>query len=152
MNITLRRAQIYDADILLELMREFYAVEHLTFVEETARAAVRQLLANPEYGAVFLARGGEEEQFAGYVVVTFGFSLEFHGRNALVDELYVRENFRGRGVGGECLRHVEGFCRREGVRFLHLEVDRANTRAQALYRRAGFRDHDRYLLTKTLAG
>jgi ribosomal protein S18 acetylase RimI-like enzyme len=33
---------------------------------------------------------------------------------------------------------------------LHLEVERANTAAQGVYRRAGFKDHDRYLLTKWL--
>ncbi len=35
---------------------------------------------------------------------------------------------------------------------LHLEVERANARAQNVYRRQGFVDHDRYLLTKRLVG
>jgi ribosomal protein S18 acetylase RimI-like enzyme len=36
------------------------------------------------------------------------------------------------------------------VRALHLEVERANTEAQAFYHKAGFADHDRYLLTKQM--
>ena len=46
---------------------------------------------------------------------------------------------------------AEGVCRGRGVRALHLEVERENTRAQSIYRRAGFVDHDRYLLTKWLS-
>jgi ribosomal protein S18 acetylase RimI-like enzyme len=87
---------------------------------------------------------------AGYLVLTFGFSLEFGGRDALIDELYVRENFRGRGLGRASLVLAAEVCREEGIRALHLEVDRVNTRAQGVYRQAGFRDHDRYLLTKWL--
>ncbi|HYS78429.1 MAG TPA: hypothetical protein VEO94_06295 [Candidatus Dormibacteraeota bacterium] len=35
-----------------------------------------------------------------------------------------------------------------GVRALHLEMERGNVAAQALYRRHGFADHDRYLMTR----
>jgi ribosomal protein S18 acetylase RimI-like enzyme len=41
-------------------------------------------------------------------------------------------------------------CREAGVRALHLEVERANARARALYARSGFTDQDRLLLTKRL--
>lgn len=133
-------------DILIALMREFYAVEHLAFDERVARAALRQILRNGALGSVYLIRFGED--VAGYVVLTFGFSLEFHGRDALIDELYLREEFRGKGLGRAALMFVEEVCRREGIKALHLEVDRVNTRAQEVYRAAGYRDHDRYLLTK----
>ncbi|HYP53210.1 MAG TPA: GNAT family N-acetyltransferase, partial [Pyrinomonadaceae bacterium] len=63
-------------------------------------------------------------------------------------EFYLREEARGRGAGRRALEFVEGECRALGVRALHLEVERVNTNAQNLYRRCGFKDHDRYLLTK----
>lgn len=87
---------------------------------------------------------------AGYIVLTFGFSLEFHGRDAFVDELYVRNGYRGHGIGKASLRLVEEVCQKEGIKALHLEVDRQNLHAQNLYRKAGYKDHDRYLLTKWL--
>jgi len=37
-----------------------------------------------------------------------------------------------------------------GVKALHLEVERTNTAAQAFYRKIGFKDHSRYLMTKWL--
>lgn len=138
-----------DADELVELMREFYAFDHIAFDEEAARGALRKILGDDRFGVVHLIRVGAES--AGYLVLTFGFSLEFHGRDAFVDELYLREPFRGRGIGRASIEFAVEICRREGVVALHLEVERANARAQNLYRRAGFRDHDRYLLTKWLS-
>ena len=139
-----------DADELVELMREFYAFDHIAFDEGAARAALRQILGDGRFGVVHLIRVGAQEAAAGYLVVTFGFSLEFHGRDAFVDELYLRENFRGRGIGRACIEFAAEVCRAEGIAALHLEAERANTRAQALYRRVGFREHDRYLMTKWL--
>jgi GNAT superfamily N-acetyltransferase len=141
---TLARAS--DAELLVELMGEFYACEHLEFEARAARAALEQILRDRRFGVVHLIRVGEEA--AGYFVLTFGFSLEFGGRDAFVDELYLREKFRGHGLGKASLELAVEVCRAEGIRALHLEVDRVNTRAQGVYRRAGFRDHDRYLLTK----
>jgi len=138
-----------DTDELLELMREFYAVEHLAFDERAARGALRQILHDGRFGVIHLIRVNAA-QTAGYLVVTFGFSLEFHGRDAFVDELYLRENFRGHGIGKASIEFAAEVCRAEGIAALHLEVERENTRAQGLYRRAGFRDHDRYLLTRWL--
>ena len=139
-----------DEELVLELMREFYAIERLTYIEDAARAALRQILESHSHGLVTLMHAGEA--LAGYVVLTFGFSLEFHGRDALVDELYVREPYRGRGAGTLTLAFVEELCRTEGIRALHLEADRGNERAQRLYERAGYRDHHRFLLTKWLDG
>jgi len=148
MNAQFSLAAPSDEDLVIELMREFYVIEHLEFVENIARIALRQILADPFWGFVFLMH--VEEQIAGYLVLSFGFSLEFHGRDALVDELYVREEYRGQGLGTRSLQHVEAVCRKEGIHALHLEVDRGNQRGQEFYRRAGYRDHDRYLLTKWL--
>ena len=39
-----------------------------------------------------------------------------------------------------------------GVNAIHLEVDRGNDPACELYRRAGYQDHDRFLMTKWLNG
>lgn len=138
-----------DEEIVLELMREFYTIEHLDYRQEVARAALRELWGDTARGRVYLP--SVEGSLAGYLVLTYGFSLEFHGRDALVDELYLREAYRGRGLGTACLRWVEEVCREEGIHAVHLEVDRINTGAKRLYHREGYADHDRHLLTKWLS-
>ncbi|MCA1815355.1 MAG: GNAT family N-acetyltransferase [Acidobacteria bacterium] len=148
MQATFTVARPGDAERLVPLLREFYDYDHIPLDEPAARRALAQLLADARLGLVYLIELGGE--LVGYLVVTFGFSLEFKGRDAFVDELFLRAEFRGRGLGGRALAVAEETCRAEGVRALHLEVERANTGAQGVYRRAGFKDHDRYLLTKWL--
>ena len=143
---TLTLAGPADIDRLLTLMPEYYAFDHLPFDAAVARAALQQLLGDASRGRVWLIQLDEEA--IGYLVLTFGFSLEFHGRDAFVDELYIRANYRGRGIGQAMLCGVEALCPELGVHALHLEVERANTNAQALYRKLGFIDHDRYLMTR----
>lgn len=135
-----------DVDRVLELRREFCASERLPWDEAVTRRALLELSGDPAAGRVWLVEADAGP--VGYAVLTRGFSLEFEGRDAFLDELYVRPAFRGRGLGRALVDAVEGGCRELGVRALHLEVDRDQTRVQELYRRAGFRDHDRYLMTK----
>jgi ribosomal protein S18 acetylase RimI-like enzyme len=146
MELKFNRAGPETIQICLELMQEFYALEHLSYNETVARKGLEALFEAPQLGCFWLMES--EAQAVGYILVTFGFSLEFHGRNGLVDELYLREEFRGRGFGKAALAFAETFCREHGVAAVRLEVDRNNSRAQDLYRKAGYKDHDRFLLTK----
>lgn len=138
-----------DEDALLEMMREFYAHEGLYFDEARARGALSPLLADERFGRAWVVRVDGEA--AGYVVLTLGYSLEFGGRDAFLDELYLRERFRGSGLGRRAIETAVQACRALGVAALHLEVERANTGAQGVYRRMGFHDHDRYLMTRWVA-
>ncbi|MFL6231472.1 MAG: GNAT family N-acetyltransferase [Pyrinomonadaceae bacterium] len=146
MEIDFKPADASDAETLMPLLREFYEYEHIIFDEKEARAALWQILSDARLGRVWLIRS--ESEAVGYLVLTFGFSLEFKGRDAFVDELFLRAGFRGRGLGKRALQVAAEACRAAHVRALHLEVARENTAAQEVYRRFGFADHDRYLLTK----
>lgn len=148
MEPTFRPVEVSDFDALLPMIRALCESDGTPFDEAKVRGALARLVADESLGRVWLIESGGEA--AGYVVLTFGFSLEFGGRDAFVDELYVREEFRGRGFGRRTIEVAERACRERGIRALHLEVERANTGAQRLYRRAGFCDHDRYLMTKMM--
>lgn len=145
MDTIFKPAENTDIDTLLILIQEFYEIEHLKFDNNT-RLALTNLLNNKFYGGVWLIQYSRET--IGYVVLTIGYSLEFHGRDAFIDELYIRANYRGQGIGSKTLDYMQEVCRSLGIKALHLEVDRVNTKAQELYHRFGFKDHDRYLLTK----
>ena len=148
MEANFRPATARDADALLPMIRALCEQDGTPFDETKVRRALAEILADERYGRVWLVEWDGEP--AGYLVLTFGFSLEFGGRDAFIDELYVREGFRGRGLGRRAIERAERACRERGVSALHLEVERANTAAQELYRRSGFRDHDRYLMTKRI--
>ncbi|MEA3190098.1 MAG: hypothetical protein QOD77_680 [Thermoplasmata archaeon] len=143
-----RRAGPADFDAVRPLVALLHAHEELPPAPETDHA-LRRLLANPRLGRVLV---GEDDTGAllGYVVLGFGFSLEFHGTDAFVDELFVLEAHRGHGVGALLMAAAEGECRSIGIHALHLEVTHANP-AAALYERQGYKRHQRHLMTKWLA-
>lgn len=143
-----RPATDSDVPSLIGLMRSFYAEEGYPFSEDGARAAVIHLLKNDRVGRIWIAEAGQVPH--GYVVLTFGYSLEHHGVVALLDEVFVISDSCGRGLGASAVALAEAECRALGVRTLQLEVERENLAAQELYRRAGFKDHGRFLLTKRL--
>ncbi|MGO9256230.1 MAG: GNAT family N-acetyltransferase [Bryobacteraceae bacterium] len=134
-------------DRALGMMARLYSAS-MRFDPVHARAAIKGLIANDACGAAWIIQAAG--QTAGYLVLTIGYSLEFHGRYGLLDELFVEEAFRGEGIGTAALAFAEEVCRLRGLQALRLEVTRANQRAQALYRRAGFQAHDRDLMTKWL--
>jgi diamine N-acetyltransferase len=147
--VDFRPATAADVPHLMRLMAGLYGEDGDVRLDgDAAERALRELLALPDAGAVWLAESGTEP--VGYLAITYGFSLEYHGRDAFIDELYVAPAARGRGIGREAIRVAEAACRARGVRALHLEVERVNARAERLYRRAGFHDQNRRLMTRRL--
>jgi ribosomal protein S18 acetylase RimI-like enzyme len=146
MQISFRAATLTDIDWLIEAMREFNAIEDYGFNESIARPALEKFIPDSSLGGLWLIEA--EGKAVGYVVLTFGYSFEFHGRDAFVDELFIEADYRGRGIGRQAMRFIEERCREFGVKALHLEVDRTNFAGQALYQKSGFKDHDRFLMTR----
>jgi GNAT superfamily N-acetyltransferase len=150
MNIEFRFANHQDIEWLLVAMREFYAIDDYSFDEKMARRALEIFIADDRLGRLWLIES--EGKAIGYVALTFSYSFEFHGRDAFVDELFIDASHRGQGIGKTAMRFIDEKCRELGVNALHLEVERENIAAQKLYRRFGFADHDRYLMTKRISG
>jgi len=134
------------ARAILNLMELFYAEAQYPFDREKAWAALQPFLADPALGRAWLFHDGGAA--VGYFVLTLGWSLEYGGRDAFVDELFVSPSHRGRGLGRRALEIVDEACRELGVRALHLEVEKDNLPAAELYRKRGFEDHDRRLMTR----
>lgn len=148
MNALFQLLSEQDMPSLLELMREFYLQQHMHLDEKAAMAAAKKLMNDPSVGEIyFIFRGAE---LAGYFALTFCFSLEFHGRFALLDELYIRESFRRQKLGQAIVAFAEGICRKNGIKALRLEVGQQNVPAQALFSAVGFQQDARFLFTKWL--
>ena len=146
--LTIREATFQDEAALVPMMRaldehEPYAIQ---FDESAVRTAFRQFLSLPSFGRAWLLYAGPA--LVGYIVLTIGFSFEFHGHDAFIDELYIAPDHRRRGFGRQAFAFAEGRAREMGVNAIHLEVDRGNDAALELYRRAGYQDRQRFLMTK----
>jgi ribosomal protein S18 acetylase RimI-like enzyme len=149
MEITFRVADNSDTETLLRFIGEYYEFDHHFFDDETLRTALAKILNDESLGRVWLIQEGKNT--IGYIVLTFGYSLEFRGREAVLDEIYIQNSHRGQGVGKKAIQFLEEICPSLEIKALHLEVERKNTVAQSFYRKVGFADQDSYLMTKWIA-
>lgn len=129
------------------MMQAYYAFDGLAYTPEVA-AAVADLIQRPDDGQIWLIN--HQGQSVGYAVATFWYSLEFRGKAAFLDEIYLEADARQYGLGGEAIEAVAEFCRARGARTLRLEVEHENLHAQRAYHKAGFFTHPRHLMTKWL--
>jgi GNAT superfamily N-acetyltransferase len=149
MSVSITPATTKDVESLLVMMRHMQEDDPWSesFHEPTVRANLTELLQNPVYGLIYLVC--EESALIGYLVICFDYSLEYRGKGAWIDELFVEASHRGKGIGTQLLDLAETLSREHKAKFLHLEVTHGNP-AVELYRRRGFLDHHRYLMSKAL--
>lgn len=146
METTFKPADNLDTEILIQFIQEFCEYDGHPFDEATVCTALEKILNDNSLGRVWLIQ--QDNQAIGYIVLTFGYSLEYRGRDAFIDEFYIRETYRGQGVGVKTVQFIESVCPSLEIKALHLEVERENTIAQSFYRKVGFTDQNRYLMTK----
>lgn len=144
MSAALHLAKPDDLTRLQSLVTRFHNHEGIVQSDEDREAALRPLLEGSPHGAAYLI--GPRQGPVGYIVVSFGYSVEMGGIDGFVDEFYIRENVRGRGMGSEVIRTLIPALAEYGVKALHLEVDRTNDKAKRLYGRLGFELRDKHQL------
>lgn len=135
--LTLRDLRPEDGPVVLPMVNDFY---HSDAVDHAVDPAVleRSFLDAASPGEPLL-RGlliQWEGAPAGYLYITQCYSAEVGGRCVLLDEVYLKPEFRGRGLGSEILAWLE----REypAARRFRLEVTRANQGAARLYQKSGY--------------
>ena len=133
-------------EAVVSLCETYYRAENYPFDRAHMTRAFQLLRDNEDLGRIWsvLAPDGEP---VGYLAVTLGFSLEYGGRDAFLDEMYVAAEFRGKGLGRALIEQALDWCRNRDVRAIHLEVESINDIADSLYRKMGFGGNDRRLLT-----
>jgi GNAT superfamily N-acetyltransferase len=144
MSTTIRLAAREDLARLVPLVRAYHEFEGLERSDDEREVALLGLLENDNLGAVWLIFSSGA--LVGYIALCRGYTIEFGGPDAFLDEFFVLSEFRGRGIGREVLERVKEEAKSFGIRALHLEVARDNTRARTLYSELGFEAREKYVL------
>jgi ribosomal protein S18 acetylase RimI-like enzyme len=71
-------------------------------------------------------------------VVYCSYSLASNSSEMKLKQIYLLKEYRGKGLGGLMLRHVEAEARKKNIRLLMLQANKHNTDSIAIYRKAGF--------------
>ena len=142
--IVLQRARMEHLPLMLTLVSEFCVTDQHTFDPDRVTRALVPLLEDDAHGVVYLA---DNEQ--GYVVITWGYSLESGGREALIDEIYLRR--RGEGLGSKVMDALFDDMAARGVVTMFLETETHNRRARRFYARQGFVEDDSIWMSRQIS-
>lgn len=143
---SIRAATVQDVGLLRSMIRELAEFEHeLEWVtireEDLARDGFGE---DPRFRALVAEWDGQP---AGYALF-FGYFSTWTGRGLFLEDLFVREAYRGRGIGKALLARVARIAVHEQCYGIHWEVLRWNEKAIELYKALGaeFRDQWRPVL------
>ncbi len=148
MHINFRLAEKKHLKVALKMMHDFHAIDEYPFNENIIKSLFLGFINNESSGRFWLIE--TDEKIVGYIVLAFGFSFEYLGRDAFIDEFYIEEKFRDQGIGQKTLDFVFEEAKTLNIKVLHLELERHNMLGQHLYLKNGFKDNNRYLLNKIL--
>lgn len=146
--ISVRVATRVDVDAVLPMMVDFNRNEGIAWTSDSGRTPLERLIEDTRLG--FVAMIERTGVLVGYAVVTFGYDLEWGGRDAFLTELFLIEDARGKRMGAYALAQVEHIARANDVNALHLMVRHHNAHARALYTRAGYVVPERVFMTKRI--
>lgn len=144
MSNILHLAAAADLDRLLPMVAAYHAEEGIKSDEAFRRAAVQPLLEGSPHGAIWFI--GPRMSPVGYLCASFGWSIELGGMDGFIDEIWIREKVRGRGMGSEAIAALQKALAETDLKALHLEVADGSP-AERLYHRAGFRRRNFSLMT-----
>lgn len=139
--ITFKALENKDSNIIIEMMKEFYAIDNYPIDVEISKTLFQEFIAHNSLGNAWLVYRNAD--IVGYVILTYVFSFEYQGKIAFIDELYVKDAFRGKGIGKAILQFIQQQSQLKGLKLLYLEVENHNENAKNLYLGNNFVIHNR---------
>ena len=135
MNSTIRIMTLQDKPDILEMMRVFYASTAVfsNGSEEIFSKDIDNCVNNNPYLEGYVFEDSKEIQ--GYAMVAKSFSTEFGKTCVWIEDLYIKEEYRGFGVGE---RFMQFITEKYTDCIFRLEVEEENERAVKLYEKCGF--------------
>ena len=141
---TFKTLEISDIEVITQMMQDFYAIDNYPMDVEVAKKLFQEFISNEHLGKSWLIY--TENEIVGYIILTFIFSFEYGGKIAFVDELFIKENARGKGIGKEAIQFIQKEVPKLSLNLLYLEVEPHNENAQKLYLAHDFVIHNRKLM------
>ncbi|MFV8391758.1 GNAT family N-acetyltransferase [Flavobacterium sp. LB2P6] len=135
---------ISDIETIVSMMQEFYAIDNYPIDIEVSKALFQEFISNENLGQSWLIVSDTE--IVGYIILTFVFSFEYQGKIAFLDELYLTEETRGKGIGSKALKFILNESPKLSLELVYLEVEQHNEKAQKLYLAHDFEVHNRKLM------
>ncbi len=134
MDVSIRNMELSDKETVLEMMRGFYSSPAVSTdgSEEIFLNDIDNCINNKTYAEGFVFENGDD--LLGYAMIAKSYSTEFGKRCIWIEDLFIREAYRGLGIGK---RFFELIFERFPDSIYRLEVEEENEGAIALYEKCG---------------
>jgi GNAT superfamily N-acetyltransferase len=106
----------------------------------------REALNHPELVTLFLFE--HNETIMGFANLMTIYSVWAHGKALVLDDLYIREEYRGKGFGKEAMEFLVAYARNKGYKRLQFQSEFSNANAMAFYKKLGFTPADMHFYVK----
>jgi ribosomal protein S18 acetylase RimI-like enzyme len=145
MNIKYRQFKISDSKAVSELVKSLYREDPggKPMSSQKIQNTFDSLAEHPDRGTIIVIEN--EEKVIGYAILINFWSNEFGGNIVNIDELYIKEEFRSKGITTNFIKYLVENKFSNSVA-LQLEVTPENTKAQSLYENFGFKPHRNRIL------
>lgn len=130
---------------LLDLYRQFYQQESNL---DGARAYIKERMLKEE-SVIFIAYNGNDA--VGFVQLYPSFSSVSMKRLWVLNDLYVKKQARGKGIGEHLIQQAINLAAETGAKGVLLETARDNLPAQKLYEKIGFLQESNYFYFYSIA-
>jgi len=138
MNITYRQFKNSDKKIVAELMKSLAAEDSECKPSSNLKIdkTFTELSNHPDKGTIIVLEDGVK--IVGYSILINFWSNEYGGNILEIDELYIKSDYRKRGIGTNFIQYLiaNKFSNCVAV---ELETMPSNNRASQLYKRIGFK-------------
>ena len=137
MNVTIRKIQRGDAEVVVDMMRKFYTSPAVITngSEKIFVANVENCLNASPYVEGFVFVG--DEKIIGYGITAHSYATEFGVECIWIEDIFVEAQYRGQGVGTKFIRYVKKLYPDKIFR-LESEID--NVAALKIYKHLGFNE------------
>ena len=140
-----RQANPNDRDALEQMILAYYLFDNQTVEISKIHSSLDIALTENPHVIIWIIE--VDKELAGYFALAIGFTIEAGGKDGFLDELFVKEKYRDRGIGRAAVKFALDICPSMEIRRLSLEVETHNLRAKRLYQDIGFFTHDRILMS-----
>jgi GNAT superfamily N-acetyltransferase len=133
----IRKATIGDLDAMVAMVGSLFALEPDFAADPAKQRRALEAILGSGAAAAFVA-ATDEGRAVGMATVQLTVSTAEGGPSGLLEDLFVEEQYRRRGVAAALVGAVEAWCAERGATRVQLLADRDNERALRFYDSAGY--------------
>lgn len=140
MNIKIRKGEIEDFSAIFSMIKELAEFEK---APEKVKNSVERMRKEQDFFLTLVAEKDDGE-VVGFALFYFAY-YTWVGKSLYLDDLYVKNKYRGKGIGTKLLNEVVKFARTEDCQRIRWQVLNWNKPAIDIYKKLGAELDDEWI-------